>query len=332
MLPIVLSSLLLTTAPVPQMPAIGVIDFYGLHTVTAAEGRKALQITEGDPTPEDVTAATRRLEALPGVVSAHVTAVCCDAGRTVLWVGIEEQGSAALAFGPAPAGTVRLPAEIVKAGEDFQTALMAAVERGDAEEDDSQGHALMHAPAARAVEERFIGFAARDLGALRDVLHHSGDAGQRAVAAQVIAYAADKPAVVPDLVGAMRDPDDDVRNNAMRGLWVMAEYASRTPGAGIVVPATPFVDLLNSPVWTDRNKASLALMSLSASRNPAVLDALRTRAFDALVEMARWKARSYALAPFFLLGRVAGMPEDAIKAAWDRDDRAAVVAAARRAR
>ncbi len=332
MVQLVLSWLLVAGLPARQIPPVGMIEFYGLRTVAAADVRRALQIAEGDPVPEDTVGVTRRLEALPGVVSARVSAVCCDAGRTVLWVGIEEKGGASLTFRPAPTGTVRLPADVAQAGADFQTALMAAVQRGDADEDDSAGHALMHDPAARAIQERFVGFAARDLDVLRDVLRHSRRADDRALAAEVIAYADDKAAVVPDLVEAMRDPDEDVRNNAMRALWVMAEYASVTPSAGIVVPAASFVDLLNSLIWTDRNKASLALMSLSASRDPGVLDALRTRAFDALVEMARWKVRAYALAPFFLLGRVAGMPEDAIKAAWDRDDRDAVVAAARKRR
>ena len=231
MLPIVLSSILLA-APASQMPPIGVIDFYGVRTVTVADLRAALGVEEGDPAPEEASGLRHRLESMPGVVSADVSAVCCVDGRTVLWVGIEERGEPALAFDPAPAGTVRLPADVVQAGADFEAALMAAVQAGDADEDDSAGHALMHNPAARAIQERFIGFAARDLAVLRDVLQHGRRADERALAAQVLAYAADKAAVVPDLVRAMRDPDDEVRNNAMRALWVMAEVRGRHAGRG----------------------------------------------------------------------------------------------------
>ena len=36
--------------------------------------------------------------------------------------------------------------------------------------------------------------------------------------------------------------------------------------------------------------------------------------------MARWKSPGHAYMPFFILGRVAGMSEDAIAAAWERKD------------
>jgi len=131
------------------------------------------------------------------------------------------------------------------------------VRRGDAGEDRSQGHALADDPAARALQERLVVvYASRDLPELRLVLRRSSDAAHRALAAQVLGYAADKPAVVEDLVHAMTDPSADVRNNASRALMVFAEML---PGAGPTVPrvpARPFIELLRSPVWSDRNKAS----------------------------------------------------------------------------
>jgi hypothetical protein len=54
---------------------------------------------------------------------------------------------------------------------------------------------------------------------------------------------------------------------------------------------------------------------------------LRQTALPSLVEMARWKT-GHAYMPFFLLGRVAGIPEDEIAAAWERGDRAAFIDAA----
>jgi hypothetical protein len=41
--------------------------------------------------------------------------------------------------------------------------------------------------------------------------------------------------------------------------------------------------------------------------------------------MARWKSSGHAYASFFLLGRVAGLPEDEITAAWERGDRASFI-------
>jgi len=327
--------LLLAPLAVAQMPPIGIIDFYGLRHLSERQVRSALPLREGDPAPESDEAASRvkalikqRLGALPGVKAVEVEAVCCDAGRLVVYVGIVEAGARSDVFARPPAGTVRLPDDIAAAGEAFEKAFEAAVLSGETGEDDLQGHSLSSNAAARAVQERFITIAARDLKRLRDVLAHSADAEERALAAQVLGYAADKRIVVPDLVKAMRDPADGVRNNAMRALAIIADFARRNSRLQIQVPAAPFVDLLDSPVWTDRNKAVFALTALTEARDPALLATLRRQALPSLVEMARWKSSGHAIGPFLILGRLAGLPDAEAKAAWDRNDRETVIRAA----
>jgi len=321
--------LLLTGSADAELPRIGIIDFYGLRHVSELQARKALQITEGDTMPDSSAAARRRLEALPGVVRVHFDVVCCETGKSILYVGIEEKGAPSLRFRTAPQGTVRLPADVVQAGRAFEETFRKAILNGDTGEDDSQGHALMHNSAARAIQERFISYAARDLNRLRDVLRNSADAEQRALAAEVLGYAANKGDVVGDLVEGMRDPAEGVRNDSMRALAVIAGFAQGSPERHIQVPAQPFVEMLDSLIWTDRNKASFALMELSEKRDPALLASLRERALPSLIEMARWKSQGHALAAFLLLGRVGGMSEGEIHAAWGRGDREAVIDAAR---
>src|SRR5215475_7517626 len=235
-------ALLLSAPQDPQFPPIGVIDFYGLRSVSERQVREALQIKEGDSLSGDPQEAKRRLELLPGVDEARTEFVCCDSGKTTLYVGIREKGAPSIQFHPAPQGKVRLPQDVIQAGEDFDKALTEAVIKGNSSEDDSQGHALTNDPAARAVQERFIRFAARDLITIRDVLRHSDDAGHRALAAHVIAYSTDKQALVNDLVEAMRDPDDGIRNNAMRALAVMAGSAPQTDKNQIRIPVRPFIE------------------------------------------------------------------------------------------
>ncbi|HMV83752.1 MAG TPA: hypothetical protein PLQ88_07205 [Blastocatellia bacterium] len=325
-------ALLLPTIQDPQIPPIGVIDFYGLHNVTEQQVRAALQIKEGDSLSDEPKDARRRLEALPGVAQARLEWVCCDNGKATLYVGIAEKGAPAFQLRQAPKGTVELPGDIKQAGEEFQKAQMDAVLKGKADEDDSQGHALMSDPAARAIQQRFIVFAARDLNLLRKVLRYSADAEQRALAAQVIAYTANKQAVIGNLVEAMRDPAGNVRNNAMRSLAVMAELSGKTGKPSVRIPTRPFVEMLNSIEWTDRNKSSLALVRLTEHRDPAVFTELRQQAFASLVEMARWKVSGHAYAPFFLLGRVAGFAEKEINEAWEHGNRSAFIeSAAKRA-
>ena len=87
----------------PQIPPIGIIDFYGLRGVTEQQVREALQIKEGDPVSVDRKEARRRLEALPGVAEARLSLVCCEAGK-------------AIAFGPVRLDSwlLRVPARTVQ--------------------------------------------------------------------------------------------------------------------------------------------------------------------------------------------------------------------------
>lgn len=318
---------------VAQEFAIGVIDFYGLHRVSVQDARRVLTFVEGDTLslasddqPIPLLESERRLAALAGVTRAHTNIVCCDEGRLIIYVGIEENGEAAMQFRASPTGTIRLPSDVAQAGHDFDVALTAAVQRGDAAEDDSQGHALSHDPATRAVQERFVGFAARDPGLLCRVLRECAVADERALAAQILGYVANKQDVVDDLVDGMSDPSENVRNNAMRALVVFTRMTP--PRTAPRMPYQPFVELLGSLVWTDLNKASLALMELTESRDAALLTKLRHDAIEPLVAMARWKNEGHAMPALTILGRIAGWPDDDTRAAWSRSEREKVVAAA----
>jgi hypothetical protein len=318
-----------------HLPPIGIIDFYGLRAISPAQAKQALQIKEGDAIPDTAEGfkkfqqdAQQRLEALPGVLEARLSFICCNADKTILYVGIAEKGSPVLSFLAAPQGKVRLPENIVKAGEDFQAAFMEAMQKRDFEEDDSQGYALNHYPAVHEVQERFITLASKNLSILRDVLHNSSDAGQRALAAQVIAYSADREVVAQDLAEAVHDPDGGVRNNATRALGVLAGYAQKHPELHITISAEPFVDMLNSLEWTDRNKASMVLVPLTETRDPTLLTLLRQHALPSLIEMARWKAQGHAFGACVILGRIASLQEDKITNQCWNDDREGVISAA----
>ena len=278
---------------------IGIIDLYGVGRVSARQVREALPFTEGDTiaigTPERpvlLREAEARLATLPDVARARTQLVCCDQGRAIVYVGIEERDSAAIRFRAEPEGDMRLPSDVVEAGDEFARALRLAVLRGDIGEERGRGHSLVDDPAMRAVQERFLRYAARDLPALRLVLRRSSNAAHRALAAQVLGYAADKPAVVDDLVHGMSDPSAEVRNNAMRALLAFADMSPGASPSVPRVPAQPFIELLRSLAWTDRNKASGALAALSTGRDPELLATLKRQALAPLVEMARWKSDS----------------------------------------
>ncbi|MGA9773746.1 MAG: HEAT repeat domain-containing protein [Blastocatellia bacterium] len=320
----VLACLLLSSSNA-QKPPVGIIDFYGLHNLTESQARQALKFKDGDFNSAASEEAVKDLRLLAGVEQVYINITCCDdKGKSILYIGIEERGFPALRFLPAPKKNLLLSPDIVEAGEALEKAIRQGVLSNDVTEDESQGHALLHYPPARAIQEQFIKFAARDLKHLRDVLHNSNNSLHRALAAEIIAYTKNKQSVVNDLVAAIKDPDEEVRNNAMRALGVMGQAEKLK----ITIPWTPFIEMLNSSVWTDRNKSSFTLMTLTQKRNPVLLAELRNRAFESLVEIARWKNRGHAAQGFFILGRIAGMGEQELFEAWERNDREAIINAA----
>lgn len=308
-----------------QVPRIGIIDFFGLRKVSEERLRKALGFKEGDLLPPSKAEVEEHLEEVPGIVLANLEAVCCEDGKAVLYVGVEEKGARHFELHPEPEGKAELPEEVVAAFRGFFSALEKAVERGEAGEDLSRGHSLMVDPDARAFQLQFVELAEKHLGVLREVLRNSADAEQRAMAALVIGYAANKRQVVDDLQWAMQDPDAGVRNNAMRSLGAIAVLAARDPESGIRFSPTWFIEMLNSLVWSDRNKAAFALVSMTEKRDRRTLDQIRESALPALVEMARWKHLPHALPGVILLGRIAGMPEEEIQDAWSKGQREAVI-------
>ena len=113
-----------------QNPPIGIIDFYGLRSVSEQQARQALQIKEGDsfPTSQEEE-AQRRLEAIPNVQQARLNFACCEAGKAILYVGIKEKGAPSLQFRSAPKGAIRLSEVIVQAGQAFDDAFTEGVEK-----------------------------------------------------------------------------------------------------------------------------------------------------------------------------------------------------------
>ena len=311
-------------------PSIGVIDFYGLGKVPQARIRQTLGFHEGDPFPRSKAGIEEHLNTLAGVVESHLEAVCCDAGQTVLYVGIEERGAPHFDLRETPEGEIALPPEMTAAYRDFLDALEAAARRGSTAQDLTNGHSLMADPATRDIQLRFPAMAKEHLAELRDALRNSADDDQRAMAAYIIAYAPSKSDIADDLQFALRDPDPAVRANAVQGMMALGVYARLHPDAGLKLESTWLVEMLHSLSWSDRDHALQALQIFTDQRDAALLGELRERALPALVEMSRWKTLAHALPAVVLTGRVAGWSDQQIQDAWTRGDREAVIAAATR--
>jgi hypothetical protein len=315
-------------SPAPTAPTVGIIDYYGLNKVTRDRLQKTLGFKEGDPFPASKANVEERLDEIPGVVQSHLEAVCCDEGKIVLYVGIEERGAVHFDLREAPEGEVTMAPEIAALYRRYFDALEQAVRRGSTAEDLTHGHSLMADPLVREIQLQFPGVAETHLSELRNVLRNSADDEQRAIATSLIGYAPKKDQVAEDLQFALRDADPGVRANAARAIVALAVYARLHTDSGIKLEPTWFIEMLNSLSWSDRERALKALQLLTDGRDAPMLEQLRNRALPALVEMSRWKTLEHALPAFVLTGRVAGLSEQQIQDAWTRGDRESVIAAA----
>lgn len=310
--------------------AVGDINLYGFRKVSASRVLATVDLKPGAPLPPSKGDMEDEIEKIPGVVVAQVEAVCCEGTQATVFIGIEERGAPHAAFRSPPAGNATLPEELADTYHQYLAAVERAAGRGNTTEDLTAGHSQMDDPQARVIQDKFILFAADHLELLRDVLRNASEAEQRAIAATVIGYADDKKKIVDDLQYALQDPDASVRANATRSLMAVAVFASKQPESGIRIVPTWLVEMLNSVVLSDRLEATKALLILTDGEAPSVLQQIRERALPSLAEMARWKTPRYALPPFLLAGRVAGVPDAQVRLAWDKQDREAVIAKALR--
>jgi len=321
----ILPLLAFVSAAAAQAPPVGDINFYGLRKTTGDKILSTLELKTGAALPPSKGAMEDRIEEISGVVEARVEAVCCDGASVALFIGIEERGAPHFDYRSAPAGNAALPQELMDTYHAFLAAVGRAAQAGNTAEDLTAGHGLMTDPAARALQEKMAEFAAEHLDLLREELRTGSEPEERAVAATVIGYAPDKLAIINDLQYALQDPDDGVRANAVRSLKAIAVLAQKQPGLGIKIQPTWFVEMLNSIVLSDRVQSADALVVLTDSGDPAALDLMRERALNGLAEMARWKTLRYALPPFLLLGRIAGMKDAEIQKSWETGDRETVI-------
>jgi hypothetical protein len=314
-----LSGLLVASCAVAQVAVVGIpridlIEFYGLHRVTPALARQALGLSAGALLPASKGDAEERLMDIDRVIGARLEAVCCDGGKNILYVGIEERDAPRYEVRPAPGGAVALPEEILTAYRTLDQARHVAQVAGKSED-----------AGTRAAEQRFPALANANLDVLRDVLRESGDEYQRAVAAVVLPFVTAKADIIEDLQAALTDSDAAVRGNAVRALTSLALLERSDPGSKIRVSPTWFLDMLQSLAWQDRTLSAQALETLTRDRDVFVLSRLRGPTLDSLIEMARWQTEPHAYPAFMLVGRVAGLTDLTIRDAWLRAGRETVI-------
>lgn len=312
---------------------IGAIDYFGYSGLDLKRVEERLPIKVGDLITPDAFERSKTIigdlvKEITGKPATDLAAVCCDqSGRLMIYIGLSGSSSRPIVFNASPLGKMHLEAEALNLYRHYGAAQQDAVKRGVASEDDSQGYALSADPATRNIELEIRAYAISHKKLIESVLQNSSDAEQRRVSACFLGYADRSPDQVQNLTRAAKDQDGEVRNNATRALWVLG---SAKNSSGIEVSSMPFIDLLLSDKWTDRNKSSLVLMQLTKQRDAELLRTLRERAIAPLLEGVLWTNPGHSLPFLFVLGRIEEISEDRLKKLAATGDKAEVVQAAER--
>ena len=303
--------LLATAGSTTARDRIALIEFFGYEGLRVREIRRALPVREGDPYSDAVIPRVRSaVKRLTGRDATDVTGICCDEqGDRVLFIGLPGRSSREFRLNPRPTGSVHLSMEIVELYARLTKADHDAVLKGGdaAIEDGSEGYRLLKDPPAHNLELQMRRYALGHGAELKSVLDNSSNARHRAISADALGYARRSPEQTAALIRACRDPDETVRQNATRAL---GELLSADAMLAKQIPAGVFLDMIQSGIWSDRNKASFVLGELARSKDRRLLAQIESRAWEPLLEMARWRDTGHAGPARVVLGRIRGIGED----------------------
>lgn len=310
--------------------AIGEINYFGYGDLPLQKIRAAVPWHVGDA----LTFATFTKEPVNDAITSavgkpptDVNVTCCDASKHLeIFIGLPGSTSHPVPTGPTPSGNTHLDSEGLRLYEQEQPLLMQAVARGAAGEDDSLGYMVSNDPALKAVNLAMRSYAVGRESELKHVLQTASDPKDRRAAAALLGYVRSSNTQAEALSQAMTDPDNEVRNNAVRALSVLS---AGTKNDHPRINVKPLISLLYSGSWTDRNKASLLLLRMTDVRNPEVLESLRKEALAPLIEGGSWADVPGHSTPFLLiLGRIAGIPDQRLEDLLKSGDKDAIISAA----
>ena len=311
-----------------QNVKIAFIDYYGTKQVDVGKVKSLMPVHEGDTVSLDkfpywILEMKSAVERVTGKEPTDVAPGCCDQnGDWYVYIGLPGTNAQPLQYNVAPTAKIRFPPAVEKLYQEA-TDLNEEAVKAQAIEDRTKGYALSAYPALREKQLAIRDYAMRHSTLIRRVLSDAYEAEQRSIAAQFLGYAPQSYTQIQSLVSASHDPIESVRNNAIRALGVLAESS---PSIARQIPAEKFILMLNSDIWTDRNKGSLLLNSLTVARDRQLLALIRAQASDSLLEMALWRSYGHAYYARMILGRIAGIEEKELQK-LAKDDVNAIIAA-----
>lgn len=308
---------------------VGEINYFGYGGLSLQKIRATLPLHVGD----SLTHATFSKKPINDAITAaigkpptDVDITCCDASQHLeIFIGLPGTTSHPVPSGPTPSGNTHLDPEGLHLYEEEQSLLMQAVARGTAGEDDSLGYMVSKDPALKTLNLAMRSYAIGRESELKQVLQTASDLEDRRAAAALLGYVRSSNTQAEALSQAVTDPDSEVRNIAVRALFVLSAATNNHPKINV----GPILNLLYSGSWTDRNKASLLLLRMTDLRNVEVLQSLRKEAMAPLIEGGSWADVPGHSTPFLLiLGRIGGISDQNLEDLLKSGNKDAITSAA----
>lgn len=289
---------------------VGYIDYFGQTGVKTQTIR--LPVATGDDLPIEKWATLKSSisDAVKKGTGKPATDVAIvgfdDQKRLMIFIGIAGPTVLSVKYRRLPGGGAKLDDLGLKLYKDFTERLVPALQSGGGEEDDSQGYSLFKDPQLREIQLKMRSYALEHGDLIRSVLETSTNSAQRVAASQLLGYARHSKSQFDGLMAAVRDPDETVRNNAVRALGVlMRSGAEHVRG----LDPSPFIEMVRSGTWSDRNKGAAVLEQAIAGRDPKLSARVKRDALASLIEMARWQNHGHSYTARHILGRIAGIEE-----------------------
>jgi len=284
-------------AGVPAQPYIASIEAYGSSRINERVIRQTLgeEFEEwlkrglaGDPaSPQLEAKLVKKLKDKFGFASADWTIVqYFQPGDLAIHMTLDvvekEDVAKRLPFLPKPAEEFKDPDNLIKQWFEYEDTALSLVESGGLEPDTVECLAF-HCPFGhkheklKKYEKIFVEGVKKNEKALIEIQTKDKRADFRAGACYLLAYLTDGKKVVSLMVDRIKDPDEMVRNNALRVLGDISEFH-----AELIIPARPVIEAFKFPRVSDRSKATYIAYMLASNSQEARTEIMKSAIPDLL--------------------------------------------------
>src|SRR6218665_1431446 len=275
------------------------VDLFGVHEPHREQMLGLLTLpapgTSVDPGQKDfidrlIESKKRLLEAWP-LPFCRFSVIQYPTHTMLVTVDLVEPGDEwRMSFSAEPQGDVTDPEGLLEAWKGYQTRFWELRRQGAVPEYGGDAcralvcHGGFAHPDLAPFEPRFIDGVPRHAHSLVRVLREDKDSGKRFRSLMLLPYVSSREWLVQAVLPSVRDPDQGVRNEALRLLGAMQEAQPR-----VLIPLDTVLEALWYPLSTDRNKAGWALVRLVETEGAVHRQRILERSGEVLLRMLRMK-------------------------------------------